>query len=69
MNVRNGRTRGHAVPRTIRAEFPGKNNAALRAEIREAAKHGRPAVLGLARRIGLTTRGQCGLNNVAKLID
>lgn len=54
----------NATEKAIRDNFGGKNNAALREEIRAAVKSGRFAVQAVGRRIGLTCHGSRGLDNV-----
>lgn len=54
------------IEQAIRSEFPGKSNAGLRAELRLAAQSG--SVMGLARRVALTTSGRIGLQVVQAAI-
>ena len=60
-------TAAPTVESVIRAEFPGKSNAGLRAELRAAAESG--SVMGLARRIALTGSGQRSLEAVQAAIN
>ena len=55
------------VERAIRADFPGKSNAGLRAELRAAAESG--SVMSRARRVALTYSGQRSLEAVQAAID
>lgn len=57
-----------ATEKAIRENFPGKNNAGVRAMIREAATKGPGAVRGIASRVGLTACGRAGLEIVAATV-
>lgn len=56
-----------SIENTIRSEFPGEQNKALRAYIRKAAQTGN--VMHLTHYIGLTASGLAGLKNVQAAID
>ena len=59
----------NATEKAIRENFPGSNNAGLRAEIRVVASRGdRSSVLAIGRSFALTTSGKMGLRAVADTI-
>lgn len=64
------RTRLIHLPKTeaaIRAEFPGRSNAGLRADLRIAAKYG--SVRGLSRSVALTACGNASLDEVQSVLS
>jgi hypothetical protein len=59
-------TNATETEKAIRENFPGRNNAGLRAKLRTAAQGGsRHAVLAIERQVALTASGKAGLRAVA----